>query len=1052
MSTSGSSGAASDAGSKSSRSGPSGHEDNEHQDQQPMTRAATSPHEPHDTDAVRVKIPYVCMICGAVLAIAATGFLGSVVTLLVLPSCLRGQDDGEAKSTGAAIPPCVPQPAKPQATLGTDVDCRNHIGVVQPIRDGSTLYICGTNARAPTDWQVQAADLTLVPAANQVPMVGTNVSEQAQGRCPYYIHQSSESLWLDDAPSSGSSSVVALTVLSTGQYGYYRYGVPTLRGLRLSSTDSTAVQKPKLVGAYSTAKHAYFVFREEGIERKACGARDVSTVARVCKVRDVVECTWPRYAWCLGLTRLKGIVGGASSLTCFGGSMVMMLAANEIGTSANNPDPWTSLMKTRLRCVDDAAANFSFDEIYAFHWVPDLENGVLFGAFVSVTAAHYDSAVCAFLERDVERVYVNGTFYELMKGDSFTLSRPLHHTLVPPMRPGIICPPGPRTLSPADTLFWTTHPLVIETPRQRHNRTFYAHAGAAFRSLVAFVLNETWGAWVVCYVSTEEGALLKIAEKIPAVGQVPAPARLVDTFKTTTEPVRKMLVSLKAYENQAYEPQQQMHVAEQQAHWGVTNPELSAKHGSSNWTHSQPSKSSSMWTTDGCRNYIREVQPIRDGSTLYVCGTNSRSPTDWQVSATDLTLVPEQERVVLDGNNETGKAEGRCSYLADHMNPSLWLDDAPSPGNSTVVAMWRFKDGRSAIYRSAVPNVDPNTPGYPFLLTDPADAAKFSGVDATHGALLIVIAAAEGVSALSLGSHVYFVYREEAVERLACGRRVASAIARVCKNDLGGDPGVRSRASRWTSFMKVRLVCTDRLEKRQSVKGSFTYDEIVATYLLPDLEGGLLFGSFVTYIHGFPFSAVCAFRLEDIERAFNGTSFFQLSLSRDSLSKVVTPDSATYPGTGSACVPDSRTLPPTGPDFLASHPLLAVPPDQRHGRHFFSFRGVSFSSVAVLVLEEPPDYWIVCYVATRLWTGLVMKVAEKIESSGNPWGPAQVVDEFNTTTELIEKMLVSKKHRSLYVFTYSGVRQYRVDACEERHLDCEACVRDPPGATTSRRC
>lgn len=33
-------------------------------------------------------------------------------------------------------------------------DCRNHIRVIQPMGDGSRLYLCGTNAHSPKDWVV----------------------------------------------------------------------------------------------------------------------------------------------------------------------------------------------------------------------------------------------------------------------------------------------------------------------------------------------------------------------------------------------------------------------------------------------------------------------------------------------------------------------------------------------------------------------------------------------------------------------------------------------------------------------------------------------------------------------------------------------------------------------------------------------------------------------------------------------------------------------------------------------------------------------------------
>lgn len=33
-------------------------------------------------------------------------------------------------------------------------DCRNHVRVIQPIGDGTQLYICGTNAHNPKDWVI----------------------------------------------------------------------------------------------------------------------------------------------------------------------------------------------------------------------------------------------------------------------------------------------------------------------------------------------------------------------------------------------------------------------------------------------------------------------------------------------------------------------------------------------------------------------------------------------------------------------------------------------------------------------------------------------------------------------------------------------------------------------------------------------------------------------------------------------------------------------------------------------------------------------------------
>ncbi|XP_077513121.1 semaphorin-2A-like [Amblyomma americanum] len=429
-----------------------------------------------------------------------------------------------------------------------------------------------------------------------------------------------------------------------------------------------------------------------------------------------------------------------------------------------------------------------------------------------------------------------------------------------------------------------------------------------------------------------------------------------------------------------------------------------------------------------CRNHIRVIQPIGNGSTLYVCGTNSRDPTDWQVRAMDLSLIPVAEQVPIMESNMTGRAEGRCSYFVSQDATSLWLDDAPEKNSSCVVSLWPLKRGGHAIYRAAIPQPGTNTALHNYLLTDTTNTA--------------VLNEPRTVGALSMGAHAYFIFREDQVERRACGGRVASAMARVCKNDLGGDPGERVRRQQWTSYMKVRLRCTDfSRSPGDTAKANFTFDEIHGSSWVPELENGVLFGTFVTVTNGYPDSAVCAFRREDIERAFNGTTFIRLASSRDSISTAVRANSTTYPGIGSTCVPDSRTLSRADTDFLFSHPLLAEPPRLRHDRTFFTLQGAAFRSTAAFLLSEAWGSWVVCYVATA--TGLVVKLAQEVVTGNTAPTRAHLVDAFNVTTDRIWKLLASVQHRSLYVFSDTDVRQYRMDDCAVHHQHCATCVMDP---------
>ena len=64
-----------------------------------------------------------------------------------------------------------------------DYDCRNHIRVIQPIGDGSRLYVCGTNAHSPKD-QVIYANLTKLarhefyPGEHYLPIFTSFVEKQ----------------------------------------------------------------------------------------------------------------------------------------------------------------------------------------------------------------------------------------------------------------------------------------------------------------------------------------------------------------------------------------------------------------------------------------------------------------------------------------------------------------------------------------------------------------------------------------------------------------------------------------------------------------------------------------------------------------------------------------------------------------------------------------------------------------------------------------------------------------------------------------------------------
>lgn len=186
-------------------------------------------------------------------------------------------------------------------------------------------------------------------------------------------------------------------------------------------------------------------------------------------------------------------------------------------------------------------------------------------------------------------------------------------------------------------------------------------------------------------------------------------------------------------------------------------------------------------------------------------------------------------------------------------------------------------------------------------------------------------AAPNFVSSFKFGQHVYFLFREIALETINCGKQIYSRIARVCLGDSGGQ--TRSNRDRWTTFAKVRLNC--------SIPGDFPFyfDEIQASTSVvmsagqpnphtgnPNEQEDLVYAVFTTPLNSIGGSAVCAYRMRDIQAAFEGPFKSQADSNSNWLpvpeSRV---PSAPRPGT---CVNDTRRLPDENINFIKENPLM----------------------------------------------------------------------------------------------------------------------------------
>ncbi|XP_021563565.1 semaphorin-6B, partial [Carlito syrichta] len=159
---------------------------------------------------------------------------------------------------------------------------------------------------------------------------------------------------------------------------------------------------------------------------------------------------------------------------------------------------------------------------------------------------------------------------------------------------------------------------------------------------------------------------------------------------------------------------------------------------------------------------------LRDQATLFVCGSNAFNPVCANYSTDTLRPI---------GDTISGMA--RCPYDPKHANVALFSD-----GMLFTATVTDFLAIDAVIYRSLGDR--------PTLRTVKHDSKWFKEPYFVH--------------AVEWGSHVYFFFREIAMEFNYLEKVVVSRVGRVCKNDVGGSPRVLEK--QWTSFLKARLNCS----------------------------------------------------------------------------------------------------------------------------------------------------------------------------------------------------------------------------------------------------
>ncbi|CAK6445608.1 unnamed protein product [Pipistrellus nathusii] len=355
-----------------------------------------------------------------------------------------------------------------------------------------------------------------------------------------------------------------------------------------------------------------------------------------------------------------------------------------------------------------------------------------------------------------------------------------------------------------------------------------------------------------------------------------------------------------------------------------------------------------------CRNFVK-VLLLRDEATLFVCGSNAFNPLCANYS-TD-TLQPL-------GDNISGMA--RCPYDPKHANVALF-----SEGMLFTATVTDFLAIDAVIYRSLGDR--------PTLRTVKHDSKWFKEPYFLH--------------AVEWGSHIYFFFREIAMEFSYLEKVVVSRVARVCKNDAGGSPRVLEK--QWTSFLKARLNC--------SVPGDshFYFNVLQAVTGVVSLGGRpAVLAIFSTPSNSIPGSAVCAFDMTQVAAVFEGR--FREQKSPESVWTPVPEDQVPRPRPGCCAAPGmqyntSSAFPDEILNFVKTHPLMdeAVPSLGHAPWIVRTLTRHQLTRVAVDVGAGPWGNQTVVFLGSEAGTVLKFLVWPNASASGTS-GPSVFLEEFET--------------------------------------------------------
>ncbi|XP_016421394.1 semaphorin-4B-like [Sinocyclocheilus rhinocerous] len=417
-----------------------------------------------------------------------------------------------------------------------------------------------------------------------------------------------------------------------------------------------------------------------------------------------------------------------------------------------------------------------------------------------------------------------------------------------------------------------------------------------------------------------------------------------------------------------------------------------------------------------CFNYIKIL--LRLNSThLYVCGTYAFSPICAYINISSFSLERDEkgEHVMEDGR-------GRCPFNPESRSTAITVD-----GELYTATVSNFQGNEPTIYRSLGSGTPLKTENSLNWLQDPAfvGSAHITGLDSERS-----------------DDQIYFFFSEMGKEFDFFDNTIVSRIARVCKEDQGGE---RVLQKKWTTFLKAQLLCS-------LPDDGFPFNIIQDVYVLPAQrkKNTLLYAVFTSqWSKGLAgSSAVCVFSMDQVEKAFNGR---YKEVNRETQQWYTHTHSVPEPRPGMCITNASRQLgidssldmPDKVLNFVKDHFLMDSPVKSRPVLFTHS---VHYTQIAVHHVQGLHEAYDVMFIGTD---------DGRLQKAVNVDGIMHIIEEIQLFPEQqpVQNIELDSTKGLLFVSSHSGIVQLPVANCSF-HNNCGECVlaRDPYCAWTGTHC